>query len=50
MMEKREPVKKKSTLRRLLLANLLALAVFLAVSLSVLWALGLLPSIFTFIF
>ncbi|MCI5676032.1 MAG: hypothetical protein MR343_01110 [Clostridia bacterium] len=49
-MEKREPEKKKSAIRRLFLLNLLAFGTFLILTVVMLWALGLLPSIFKFIF
>lgn len=42
--------KKKSTVRRLVVANLLALLTFLTVTVVTLWALGLLPSILAFVF
>ena len=45
----REP-KQKSTLRRLVVANLLALLALVTISAAVLFAFGLLGSIFEFIF
>ncbi len=41
---------KKSTLRRLLIANLIAALALLTTAVTVLWALGLLGSIFAFFF
>lgn len=43
-------VRKKATVRRLLIANLVALLGLLTVTVTVLFALGLLDSVFAFIF
>ena len=48
-MRKQEKTK-KSTVRRLVVANLLALLTLLTVTVVTLWALGLLPSILAFLF
>ena len=42
--------RKKSTVRRLVVANLMALLTLVTVTVVTLWALGLLPSILAFVF
>ena len=47
---KKETVRRKTTLRRLLIANLLAALGLLTVTVTVLFCLGLLDTVFAFIF
>ncbi len=42
--------KKKSSIKRLLIANMVATLILITVAVTVLWALGLLGSIFAFFF
>jgi len=48
--QKNTPKKKKSSIKRLLIANTIATLVLVTVAVTVLWALGLLGSIFAFFF
>lgn len=47
---KKERIKQKSTVKRLLIANLVALLGLLTVTVTVLFCLGLLDTVFAFIF
>ena len=49
-MKKKSAKKKEITLKRLVIANAIATLVLIAVAVTVLWALGLLGSIFAFFF
>jgi hypothetical protein len=48
--EKSTERKRKSTLRRLVIANLVAALALITTAVTVLWALGLLGSVFAFFF